>query len=269
MTIQKTNSTTACEILLMEDRKYNIEHNILRSENAVTDHLLDRQVELIEAYEEVWSKLHIHPNALMTFLGVVKTTAAFWNPKDIAIARDNRYELKLVNAKIAGIAKQLSALLNKRDELSNRSSFYSDTHYSVLKVVEDASTKNYLFQSYVKDELRAIRGRFDLKYWPALHEIVRVIGEDADEAETRATDPMTAASTSGTRSSLSDFFRALFVSIDENRTSNHGWLPDLFTPKDATLASFANCALNLGQDELVDGAYVKRFRQRERDRDLA
>ena len=42
-------------------------------------------------------------------------------------------------------------------------------------------------------------------------------------------------------------------------------LPKGFKPTDGTLASLANCALDLGPDELADSTYVKRLRQRERN----
>lgn len=52
--------------------------------------------------------------------------------------------------------------------------------------------------------------------------------------------------------------------IEENGVGNYGHLPRRFKLTDNALASFANCALDLGPDDLVDGAYVKRRRQRER-----
>lgn len=268
MIIQKVDPTEACEAVLIEDRQYNIDHKILRSENAVIDRLLNRRPELIGAYEELWTKLHDHPNALKTFFGVVTTTAAFWSPEDIATARDARVQLEKVNADIADTAAHLSALLTKRDELNNGSHFHSDTYYEVLQIVEDVSVGNYRFQTFVRDDLRALKNRFDLKYWPALSEVVGAIGLDAGRAVVQATDPLTDASTSSARPSLSDFFRALFASIEENRACNHSWLPNSFRATDGTIASLANCALDLEPDELTDSAYVKRLRQRERERQV-
>lgn len=42
-------------------------------------------------------------------------------------------------------------------------------------------------------------------------------------------------------------------------------LPNDFKVTDNTLASLASCVLDLGAEDLVDGPYVKRLRQRERD----
>src|SRR5690606_14288078 len=46
---QTTNPQQACEAILIEGKRYNIEHGILPSENAVADRLLARGVELRDA----------------------------------------------------------------------------------------------------------------------------------------------------------------------------------------------------------------------------
>ena len=43
---QTTSPQQACEAILIEGKRYNIEHGILPSENAVADRLLARGVEL-------------------------------------------------------------------------------------------------------------------------------------------------------------------------------------------------------------------------------
>lgn len=93
---------------------------------------------------------------------------------------------------------------------------------------------------------------------------MRVLATDADCARLEATDPLTAAATTATRPSLADFFKALFAAIEENSAENYGQLPRGLKLTDNTLASLANCALGLDPDDLVDGPYVKRLRQRER-----
>lgn len=132
-------------------------------------------------------------------------------------------------------------------------------------MIEASSRQNYLFKSYVQEKLAAIRGQFDLKYWPSLSDFLQELASDAEKAVMEATDPLTAAATSATRSSKADFFKALFAAMEENSTKSYGQLPSGFKLTDRTLASLANCALNLGPDDLVDDAYIKRFRQRERN----
>jgi hypothetical protein len=132
-------------------------------------------------------------------------------------------------------------------------------------VIDAASGENGFYRFHLKDELKPLSSRYDLKYWPSLSEVVRVIGQDADNAGTRATDPLTRAATTGSRGSRADFFKALFALIKENGDGSHARIPRNFKLSDSTLASLANCALDLGPDDLVDSAYVKRLRQRQRN----
>lgn len=262
---QPTNAQRICESLLLEGKRYNNEHHILPSENAVADRLLARGIELQDAYEELYDKLHTYPPALQIFLGLILSTAAFWSPEKIQEARAARSVLENVNQQIARKAAELATLLEQRSDLHNASGFSSNTHYHVCNVIEAASRHNYLFKSYIQEELAALRGHFDLKYWPSLGEFLQELASDADKAVMEATDPLTATSTSAVRSSKADFFKALFVAIEENCAKSYGQLPWGFKLTDRTLASLASCALDLGPDDLVDDAYVKRFRQRERN----
>jgi hypothetical protein len=254
-----------CEAALREKRSYNEEHHIWPSQNLVADRLLARRPELVRAYAELDAKLSRHPHALSEFLHVLLSTAALWNPERNAEAREDRDRLVEVNREIADKANELAGLLEERDELHNRSGFYSSTHYSVCRVIEAASEENGLFRMYVKKPLHALSRQFDLKYWPKISEWVRVLARDADQAELSATDPLTEAATSAARGSRADFFKALFVAINENRVREHGFIPDDLRLTDETLAALANCALDLGPDDGVGGDYVKRLRQRERE----
>lgn len=262
---QTAQARQACETILKEGKRYNIEHQILPSENAVTDRLLARGVELKDAYVELYEKLHPYPRALEVFLGLLLSTAAFWSPEKTAMARDARAELDMVNRKIALRADELAQLLLRRTELNSTSGFTSSTHYHVCEVIESAAEQNYLFNQWVKERLDSLRAQFDLKYWPSLEQFIRALAADAADAKIEATDPLTAAGTRASRPSRADFFRALFAVIEDNNSRRFGLLPGGFRLTDSTLASLANCALDLGPDDLVDGAYVKRLRQRERE----
>lgn len=259
---QPINPQQACESILIEGQRDNIEHGILPSENTVADHLLDRRLELKDAYDELHQKLHLHPPALKAFLDLLLNTAAFWSPEKMAQARNVRDKLVPLNKQIAQTAQELATLLERRSDLHNTSGFRSDTHNHVCDVIEEASRDNYLFNSYVKERLGAIRGQFDLKYWPSLDQFLRELGADAEAASVEATDPLTAAATVASRPSRADFFKMLFAAMKDAR--NDGWLPNNFRLTDSTLASLANCALNLGPCE-IDSTYVKRLRQRERN----
>jgi len=58
--------------------------------------------------------------------------------------------------------------------------------------------------------------------------------------------------------------KAAIVCDGPHRTLT-AFIPAELKLTDATLASLANCVLDLGPDELVDSGYVKRFRQRQRE----
>lgn len=262
---QSDNPKQICENILIEGKRYNVEHRILPSENAVADRLLARGIELTEAYEELHGKLHAHPHALQVFLGLVLSTAAFWSPEKIAQARTARGDLGNVNQQIARKAAELAGLLQQRSDLHNTSGFSTDTHYHVCDVLEAAAKSNYLFTSYVQERLDALHGQFDLKYWPSLSDFLQELASDAEDAVMEATDPLTAAATMASRPSRADFIKALLAAIEENSGRNHGQLPNDFKVTDNTLASLASCVLDLGVEDLVDGPYVKRLRQRERD----
>lgn len=261
---QASTPKQICEAILLEAKRYNYEHDILYGECAVADRLLARGVELQDAYVELHDKLHGRPPALQVFLGLILSTAAFWNPEKNQEARSARDDLIQVNQQIAQHATALAELLRKRSNLHDTSGFSSSTHYHVCQVIESASQHNYLFQSYVRDKLRNIRSQFDLKYWPSLGQCLDELAADAKAAVTEASDPLTAAATSARRASKADFCKALFAAIDENSARNYGQLPRDLRLTDRTLASLTNCALDLGPDELVDEAYMKRLRQRHR-----
>ncbi len=262
---QPTSAQQACEAILIEAKRYNIEHDMLPSENAVADRLLGHSLELKDAYGELYEKLNPHPPALKVFLDLLLSVSAFWNPEEIAQSRLERKELEGVNRQIAKTAEELAQLLERRTELNNTSGFSCGTHYHVCDVIEAASEHNHRFNSWVKERLDALRGQFDLKYWPSLEQFVRVLAADAESAGMEPSDPLTAAATAATRPSRADFFKALFAAIEESSASTYGQLPEGFKLTDGTLASLANCALDLEPDELVDATYVKRLRQRERN----
>lgn len=263
--MQSIDPQQVCEGILLAEKQYNIEHGILSNENAVVDLLLARGVELVDPYKELYDKLHKYPGALISFISMLLGTVASWSPDKIAKARSGRERLTAVNQQIANKAAELAHLLDERTQLHNHSSFYSDTHYHVCKVIEEAARGNYFFSHYVQTELKSLRGQFDLKYWPAMSDFVRVLATDAERARTEAADPLTAAATATSRSSRADFCRALFAAIEENSAENYGFLPRGFKLTDNTYASLVNCVLNLGPEDLMDGAYVKRLRQRQRD----
>lgn len=256
----------ACETVLAADRQYNIDHQVWRSAIPILDRMLARGTELTAAYEEVFDKLHgSRPHSLKTFFTVVVETAVEWSPEKNAAAREARAELVAVNKDIAATASALAVLLRRRFDLHNRSGFHSQTHYTVCDVIAAAGQGNGRFTGWLEKPFEALHAEYDSKYWPTLSELMDELAADADKAEVRASDPLTEAATEGSRNSKAGYVRALFVALDENRGDDFNDLPMDFKLTDETFASLINCVLDLGPEEMVDGPYVKRLRQRARE----
>jgi len=259
-----TEAVQHCETLLrtlMEDLQAK---RIWPNVRSIIDGMLKRRIELAEVYEEVYASLSQKPRALYMFWDVFVHAADGWNPEKNRVARKAREDLIAINSRISELADQLAALLDRRDDLHNHSGFRSDTHYHILDVVHEASEHNYLYESYVKDDLERIHGQYDFKYWPALSEVVQAIGTDAEMAEVSANDPATAAATESRKSGRSDFVKAFLARMEDNRVKECGFIPNSFALSDGGLASLVNCGLELSVDELVDADFIKRFRQRQR-----
>lgn len=259
--------TETSERLLLDSKAFNDERQILPSETAVIDRLLARRVEMAEVYDELGDKLGSDRAALGVLLQQVVSTAAFWDSEKIEVARAHRAEIGTVNSHISEMAADLAVLLARRDELHNISGFSSDTFCHPCDVIDAAASHNPLYRSNLAERLQDACYQFDLKYWPSLPSMLHAISEDARHAaqvEPAATDPLTAVATAARRPSLADFFKALFAAIEGIRRPHAGYLPVDFGLSDNSVATLANCLLDVGPDDMVDAAYVKRLRQRER-----
>jgi hypothetical protein len=259
-----TEAVQHCETLLrtmMEDLQAKC---IWPNVRSIIDGMLKRRIELTDVYEEVYTSLAQAPRALYIFWDAFVHAADGWNPEKNRAARQAREELVGINSRISELADQMAALLCRRDDLHNHSGFSSDTHYHILDIVHEASEHNDLYESYVKDDMDRLQYQYDLKYWPALSEVVQAIGIDAERAEVTANDPATAVATESRKSGRSDFVKAFLARIDDNRVRECSFIPNSFALSDSSLASLVNCGLDLKVEELVDADFIKRFRQRQR-----
>ncbi|HDC91966.1 TPA_asm: hypothetical protein EYW04_29380, partial [Klebsiella pneumoniae] len=101
---------------------------------------------------------------------------------------------------------------------------------------------------------------FDLRYWPDIAGIIRSLG--MEEVEVTFRDEATEAIINARRPSQTDFFRALFDNISNQKTGDYYALSRSFKLSDTALATICNITRDLPPDELVDAAYVKRTRHR-------
>ncbi|WDJ79057.1 hypothetical protein JH282_16445 [Xanthomonas campestris pv. campestris] len=225
---------------------------------------MSRSSELQPVYEEIEKLLGLHGSEWKVFLDwCVLATGTHWTPSKNRENRANRKRVEQVNAKIAALSARLADFLEERDSICNTSPFSSDTLYHPIDVMEHAGQDNFLYRSHLKPELEALTYRFDLKYWPSLADMVRAIGQDAEDAEVATNDVRTAAMSESKRPSNADFIRALHEGVAENQRSGMGGLPRSFRLSDSAAATLANVLLELPPDAMVDAKYAKNIRERD------
>jgi hypothetical protein len=263
-TTKTIDTTQACEDVLREEWRYNDEQKVWPSQNRVIERLLDRRAEMSGAYAEIHEKLHRHPHALREFFRAVTYTAVSWNPIKTVEARITRNRLAEINRQVVEAAEALAALLEERSVLENLSGFHAHSLYHINEVIERASAGNCIFDWHLKEPLQALRSQYDCKYWPSLAACVTTLAQDASEGDVETTNPVTEVATRSNRASKADFFKALYANIDEYAAAGLGFIPSGLRLTDETIASLANCLLDLPAEQVVDGSYVKRLRQRER-----
>ena len=261
MTTTLENMTEECEAILIASRNYNVENNIWPTDVITTNYLLTQSAAMKNVYDEL---LVLSAQQRAQFLDQLVGTLSFWSPENAIEMREARNRLIDVNKKISILAKNLADLLEERSALENQHPFTSNTHYHIANVIKEASRDNYHFRSFLAKPLQTLAGQFDLKYWPYLPAVVNEIAEDADAAEIYATDPRTEAATSSNRSSKADFVRAMLSMIDELKGTPSLYFPRSFALSDSAMADIVNVCLKLNVEELVDSAYVKNLRHREK-----
>ncbi len=259
ISLENSDAVLACEKFLVSEKEYNISHTTLKSETVIIERMLNRRLELFEFYKEIYTGLE--PKSWQRVLSITLFTAAFWSPEDAESTRNSRDRLKELNGKIRKQANSLSLLLNEREEISEKSELHSHDKYHVVDIIESASISNGLFGSYLKKPLKQLSRQFDSKYWPSISKFLEVLALDAENSSIQAIDSITEASISSSRGSLTDYFKALFQAINESK-SLHNLIPDKFNLSNDSLATIANCSLDLKDDEIKDAQYVKRLKQR-------
>lgn len=257
-------ATERCVHVLNEIKDHFAEKSIYPNAILIIDQLVDRQLELEGAFQELHDQLSLREGALWSFFDLAPMSAIYLNEERSAEARKTRDELKRLNKKIADAALVLSGLLEKRDNLQEGSGFWSDTIFHIVDLIDDASQYNTHYSTWLREPLHQLRGQFDLKYWSTLPELVGAIADDFESAQVDPDTPLIEALTKRQRPSRADFYRALLELIDQNRGCQAPHFPKDFHLTDASLAALGTCLLGLGADASIDAEYVKRFRQREK-----
>lgn len=253
-----------CEAILIQMKEYYVRHNVFYDYIPIIENFLDRKEEMINVYCEICKKLGNSNSEIESFFNICLAVAADFNLEKLKTARDDRRSLRTINENIRDKARELSLLIKNRTTLEYNSAFSCGTENNSIDILIESSEGNPLFRSFLKDNLAKLRSQFDSKYWPTAEIFVQMISRDAEKAIVQANDIVTEASTSRKRPSLADCLRALLTAIDENLENNSGPLPAEFKVSDAAIASIMNCAFSLEPETVVDAAWVKRTRQRDR-----
>lgn len=262
MTIN-VDPVTYCVAFLNKERNYNREHNIWPSVNRVIDQVLLRTEEISPVYREAAASLS--EDALKRFLTVIVEVPAIWNDEYIQTARNAYRRQRELRDRIHRLASELAGCLRERSDLSNRSGFSANDLVHIVDAIDRAAENNGHYTIYLQDRLKALDCQYDLKYWPNLADIVDSIGADALRSRIEPTDHITEAATKSSRPSLADSCRALLQGLEHAKDQTPHGLPLRFRLSDESTATIVNVTLNRAADELVDGAYIKRLRQRDRD----
>lgn len=257
----RLNAQNVCENILRDEIKYNIDNKILKGSVIVGERLLERGVELSDAYLEVYNKLHQTPYAIKAFFESITSSLRIWSSEEIAEERNNLKRLEEINKKIASISNDLANLLDERSVINNNSAIRSNTYCHICDAINAAGNRVSLYKLYVQEEVKHLCREFPLKYWPSMSDILRVISLDASQAEIIIDDPVTEVALQSQRGSNADLVRVFLADLEGFKKENMGLLPDDFKLTDKSVASFINCVLDL-DDILMCEDYVKGVRNR-------
>ena len=260
---RNSSATVLCENFLRKERAYNVEQKMKPSWNCVIDRLLERGAELNAVYQELRTKLA--PKGIEWFLLMILDVGAVWHPGRLNDARQACGRLVELRSEVSRIASKLAALLRERTALGDYSGFHTDSAHHIVDFVERAGESNGHFSLYLREPLSALRYQFDLKYWPSVADVADAIAADARNADIIPSDAITEAGTSSARPSKADSFRALLGALEEYRLSCPSPIGADFRLSDESWAAVLNVMLDLEPEEMVDGSYIKRLRQRDRN----
>lgn len=224
----------------------------------VFERLIERHDEMASVYREI-AALNITGQQLWVLFEQIILAGSFETEARHAELRADYQALMTLNDDISALSIQLAEMLERRSALSGNGHFHCERMYKLTEFIDDAGEGNGHYQSCLKPELQRLN-RFDLKYWPGIADIIRSLG--MEEVEITCADEASEAIINARRPSLTDFFRALFNHIDEQKTGHDYSLPRTFKLSDAALAILCNITRDLTPAEIIDAAYVKRTRHR-------
>jgi hypothetical protein len=279
--MKELSPTKQVEAHLRAEYLNNKERKIWPSNNAVIDRMLADSKNMVSVYDELFRICPRGYRAGSTWecwqyvINGIVETAAGWSPKKMESVRDALKEIrgadgvKGLNKSIQEKALELASLLRKRDQLCELNSLARPDDYHPLDLIEPATkiadehdkrqTTHYLYTSWIKESLDALRSRFGLKYWPRTADMLEAMAGMQD-IEPVPCDTLDAAALKSRQASDRDFLRALEAAMQDD----HFRIGKAIKFSDTSLAAIANCVLGL--DGEIEPGTIKKFRADERKR---
>lgn len=261
------NPVQYCERRLHAEKTYNADHNIWPSVNRVIDRVLRRNIEMAPVYQEICESLSA--DAVRRLLTIFVEIPAIWNHEYIQKARAASRRHRELQERIETLSGELAECLREQYELNNTSGYSTDDYIDIVDAIDEAAAQNAHYTSFVQEKLKSLQYQFDNKYWPDLSDVVEVIGIHALNTTTVPTDSITEVATSSPRASLADSCRAVMEAIESAKGPSMHDLPRSFKLSDTSIATVVNVTTDRAAVELIDAAYVKRLRQRDRESNTA
>lgn len=235
-----------------------------RSDYAVIKRLIERYSELEPHVKVMYQTLTIPQ--MNRFIDLVIDAVALGNESEVEEVRTAPKELKVINDNISKLAFELAEQLDKRTQLHEKTSFTSNTHYALFKLIEDAGQSNYMFESYLKESLRNTVGPYDLRYYPSISQIVTQLGIDAQNASIETSSELDLILTRTERPSSADQIRAILRTVQFSKENDGDSccfkIPDDFELSNQAIAAFVNAAFDIPFDKLVDDLQVRNAKRK-------
>jgi hypothetical protein len=230
-----------------------------RSTWPVFERFIARHDEMRPVYREL-AENGVTDVKLWNLLEQFIFSGTFSREENHAELRADYDELTTLNDNISEACARLAGMLERRSEILNHSGhFHCERMVSLFDLIDEAGCGNAHYESFLRAELTPLK-RYDLKYWPGITDILRVMG--LEHVDIEFSDQSTEAIVNARRPSMTDYFRALFDHISDLKTGDWYSLPRNFRMTDSALATVCNVALDLPAEAMIDAAYVKRTRHR-------
>lgn len=252
-----------CYQYLIAERKNFIKNEIWPGKVTIINRMLDENLNMSFVYREILDKTQ-HSHQCESVLSVIINAGFQWSREATGDLRRQKKALATLNHQISEVSRTLASLLDQRSEIANSSGVVCESFDCITEAIAAASEDNHFYHSNVEIPLRQLSDRFDLKHWPSIADVARAISDNSNNMDTYVRDSSSAAAIDSLKHTTYDYFRGILSELGEAKKGVTFPIPRDFSFTDTSLATIANCSMEL--EEEVVGGYVKRFRQSMREK---